>query len=81
MSKDDNSEYEVGYRKPPQKNRFKKGKSGNPKGRPKKKKSLGLTILEELNRLIDVQDKKTGRIRKFTRKRLLESDSIIRPNV
>lgn len=27
--------YEVGYRKPPKATRFKKGKSGNPKGRPK----------------------------------------------
>lgn len=26
----------VGYKKPPKKNQFKKGKSGNPKGRPKK---------------------------------------------
>lgn len=29
------SGYEVGYRKPPAKHRFKKGQSGNPKGRPK----------------------------------------------
>lgn len=27
--------YEVGYRKPPKATRFRKGKSGNPKGRPK----------------------------------------------
>jgi Family of unknown function (DUF5681) len=31
--------YEVGYGKPPQKTRFKKGMSGNPKGRPKKTSS------------------------------------------
>jgi hypothetical protein len=29
------SNYEVGYGKPPKKTRFKKGMSGNPKGRPK----------------------------------------------
>ena len=28
-------EYEVGYGKPPKRSRFRKGKSGNPKGRPK----------------------------------------------
>ncbi len=31
------NEYEVGYKKPPKKSQFKKGKSGNPKGRPPKK--------------------------------------------
>lgn len=29
--------YDVGYKKPPKKNQFKKGRSGNPKGRPRKK--------------------------------------------
>jgi len=28
-------DYDVGFRKPPKGNRFKKGQSGNPKGRPK----------------------------------------------
>ena len=35
--KKDESEYEVGYGKPPKNTRFKKGQSGNPKGRPKYK--------------------------------------------
>lgn len=30
------SDYEVGYRKPPKNSRFKKGKSGNPSGRPRR---------------------------------------------
>lgn len=30
-------EYAVGYKKPPKTSQFKKGKSGNPKGRPPKK--------------------------------------------
>jgi hypothetical protein len=29
-------DYEIGYRKPPKATRFQKGKSGNPRGRPKK---------------------------------------------
>ena len=28
-------DYEVGYKKPPPRTRFRKGRSGNPKGRPK----------------------------------------------
>ena len=35
MSKED--DYQVGYKKPPKHSRFKKGQSGNPKGRPRKK--------------------------------------------
>ena len=39
--------YEVGYKKPPRNNRFKKGVSGNPKGRPKDSKNLS-SIMEKL---------------------------------
>jgi hypothetical protein len=33
-----NDDYEIGYGKPPEHTKFKKGKSGNPKGCPKKKR-------------------------------------------
>lgn len=36
--RDDGDDYEVGFRKPPRSTRFKKGRSGNPRGRPKKPK-------------------------------------------
>jgi Family of unknown function (DUF5681) len=39
--------YEVGYGKPPQSGRFAKGKSGNPKGRPKGSKNLASIVLRE----------------------------------
>lgn len=41
------AEYDVGYRKPPVTTRFKPGKSGNPKGRPKGAKSTVPKLAEE----------------------------------
>src|SRR5258706_706598 len=38
--------YEIGYRRPPVSGRFKPGKTGNPKGRPKGSRNF-LTLLEQ----------------------------------
>jgi hypothetical protein len=46
----------IGYQKPPEKSRFKKGRSGNPKGRPNGTKNLKTDLNEELQEQILVHE-------------------------
>jgi len=49
-------DYEVGYAKPPKSTRFKKGQSGNSKGRPKGAKGVRASLRRELESKITVRE-------------------------
>jgi Family of unknown function (DUF5681) len=57
-------EGKVGYRKPPEHHRFRRGQSGNPQGRPKGAKNESTILREILARRIDTRS--GGRVRKIT---------------
>lgn len=55
----------VGYKNPPPANRFRKGRSGNPKGRPKGSKNFKTIFREVMSKKVTVQE--NGRQRVITR--------------
>ena len=57
-------EYETGYAKPPKSGQFPKGKSGNPRGRPKGSKDFGTDLREVLEAKVAVSE--NGKPRKVT---------------
>ena len=61
MSNDD----EIGYGKPPKRTQFKKGQSGNPKGRPKHTRNLKTDLTKILGQKISVREgDRTSRVSK-----------------
>lgn len=74
VSEENAKGYEVGYGRPPATHRFKPGCSGNPKGRPKAKRGLGLQIHDTLSEEITI--KKGNK-----RKRVSKAKAIIEVHV
>jgi hypothetical protein len=63
------NEYKVGYGKPPRSGQFKRGNSGNPKGRPKGSLKLATDLAAELNEQITVRE--DGKPRRVSKQRAL----------
>ena len=59
------AEYAIGYGKPPIASRFKKGQSGNPKGRPKSAKNRATILKKILEERVVVTD--NGRRKRITK--------------
>ena len=65
MPPDNRGDYEVGYGKPPRHTRFKRGQSGNPRGRPRESKNLPTLLTEALNeRVLVAEDEGRRKITK-----------------
>jgi hypothetical protein len=61
--------YKVGYGKPPKAAQFKRGRSGNPNGRPKGSRNLASDLSAELGEQITVRE--DGRPRRISKQRAL----------
>lgn len=59
------TDYEVGYGKPPKHTQFPKGQSGNPKGRPKKQQTAKEVMEEMWQGEITANGKKMTRLKAF----------------
>lgn len=78
-------DYDVGYGKPPKSTRFKKGKSGNPRGRPKKENPRRLKLSdapseyifeEEVFRLINLTDNNGEKVSLPTYRAILRAQMV-----
>jgi hypothetical protein len=59
--------YEIGYKRPPKATQWKKGQSGNPRGRAAGQRNLKTELLEEISEIIPIREggarKKVSKLR------------------
>ena len=65
----DDDNYEVGFGKPPRQTQFKKGQSGNPKGRPRGAKNMATLFTQALKERVTVTE--NGRRRSISKQEAL----------
>lgn len=74
---DADEDYKVGYGKPPKNTRFAKGRSGNPRGRPKGALGMRAIVQAEMNELMTVREGGNGRPRKLPKGQVLVKQTMI----
>ena len=76
MPRDPARDYDVGYGKPPLHSRFKKGFSGNPRGRPSGSKNISTLVREALDEPVIVTEE--GGRRKITKRQAMVTQLVNR---
>jgi Family of unknown function (DUF5681) len=76
MPRNGQDDYEVGYGKPPRHTRFRKGQSGNPRGRPRGSKNLKTLLSDALNEPVVVAE--NGGRRKITKREAIVTQLVNR---